>query len=267
MEIKHPFFSPKGDGPDSTLVRPSNWNAGHTMTISAPSRYVGKDKTGAGAAQELPVVTVLGSDDGTMWSAAKVQEYVTAAIAAGGGGGGTPTDPMPLGMIVGSINGNMPGFLPLDGTTFGRVGSSSTRESALYQNLYEMMWLNPFVPVEGGRGANGPADWSAGKSMTLPASAGTVLGAQGVGLGFPDFFTVVGADSVPLVADNLPPHTHPIDPQVDRTNNSGLGGAGSGNSAWTSGVGALTATGSAGLGTAHPNIQRTMIMHVWWIKY
>lgn len=40
MAIKHTFSSPKADGPDATLVRPSDWNADHvigdgTMTLDA----------------------------------------------------------------------------------------------------------------------------------------------------------------------------------------------------------------------------------------
>lgn len=31
MPITHPFVSAKADGPDATLVRPSNWNADHTV--------------------------------------------------------------------------------------------------------------------------------------------------------------------------------------------------------------------------------------------
>ncbi|MEO0248706.1 MAG: hypothetical protein ABIN58_04010 [candidate division WOR-3 bacterium] len=31
MSILHSFVSAKPDGPDSTLVRPSNWNAAHVI--------------------------------------------------------------------------------------------------------------------------------------------------------------------------------------------------------------------------------------------
>ena len=30
--VTHPFVSAVSDGADATLVRPSNWNAGHTLT-------------------------------------------------------------------------------------------------------------------------------------------------------------------------------------------------------------------------------------------
>lgn len=266
MEIKHPFNSTKGDGPDSTRVRPSNWNANHNMTISQANRYIGRDKSGAGAAQELPVVPIASADDGTIWTAAKVQEYVAQQISGAAGGGGVP-----MGAIVGSIVGTMPGFLPLNGNTFGRVGSSSVYESALYQNLYMYMWslVTPAIIVEGGKGASALDDWNNGKSMFLPQSAGCVLGAQGIG-GPLDaaWLTVVGADNVNIAVDQLPAHTHGFPPgpgSVRRSTNSGNGATGSGNVLFDDLV--ITETASTGSGNSHPNVQRTMIVQVFWIKY
>lgn len=54
ISIKHPFTSAKADGPDTTLVQPSNWNADHAITMAAGT-VLGKDTSGAGAAQELPI--------------------------------------------------------------------------------------------------------------------------------------------------------------------------------------------------------------------
>lgn len=262
MEIKHPFTSPKGDGPDSTLVRPSNWNANHTMTISQANRYVGRDRTGSGPAQELPIVAAAGADDGTIWTAQKVQEAIAAAVAGASAGA------VPMGAIVGSIVGTMPGFLPLNGNTFGRVGSSSIYESDLYSNLYQYIWtLNGPDRVEGGKGTSALADWTAGKSMFLPQSAGCVLGAQGGGL-TGDWLTVVGADSVVLDTTQLPSHVHPFPAgaeSVKRGTNSGNGATGTGNVLFD--AGAVTETAAVGGGLGHPNIQRTMLMQVFWIKY
>ena len=55
FSIKHFFQSPKTDGPDTTLVKPSNWNADHVMMASAGGVYVGRDITGPGPMQELPI--------------------------------------------------------------------------------------------------------------------------------------------------------------------------------------------------------------------
>jgi hypothetical protein len=54
IEIKHPFVSAKSDGPDSTLIQPSNWNAGHTLTMGT-SFLIGRTTAGAGTAEEISV--------------------------------------------------------------------------------------------------------------------------------------------------------------------------------------------------------------------
>ncbi len=54
ISVKHAFQSAKADGPDSTLVQPSNWNAEHTITADA-GKVLGRDTSGAGAVQELPI--------------------------------------------------------------------------------------------------------------------------------------------------------------------------------------------------------------------
>lgn len=54
ISLKHTFTSAKSDGADSTLVQPSNWNAEHTMTAAA-GKVIGRDTSGAGAVQELPI--------------------------------------------------------------------------------------------------------------------------------------------------------------------------------------------------------------------
>lgn len=50
--IKHAFASAKADGGDPTVVRPSNWNDGHVITMAA-GKVMGRDTSGAGNAQEL----------------------------------------------------------------------------------------------------------------------------------------------------------------------------------------------------------------------
>lgn len=61
ISLKHPFTSLKPDGADATLVQPSNWNAEHTLTLAA-GKVLGRDTSGDGAAQELPIaVTSAGS--------------------------------------------------------------------------------------------------------------------------------------------------------------------------------------------------------------
>jgi hypothetical protein len=54
ISFKHAFTSAKIDGGDSTLIQPSNWNAEHVLTL-ASGKVLGRDSSGAGAAQELNI--------------------------------------------------------------------------------------------------------------------------------------------------------------------------------------------------------------------
>ena len=50
LEIKHPFVNLKADGVDTTVVRPSDWNDTHDITMAA-CKILGRDTSGAGAAR------------------------------------------------------------------------------------------------------------------------------------------------------------------------------------------------------------------------
>jgi hypothetical protein len=52
--VKHVFQSAKADGPDSTIVQPSDWNDTHNITLAA-GKVMGRDTSAAGAVQELPL--------------------------------------------------------------------------------------------------------------------------------------------------------------------------------------------------------------------
>lgn len=54
VEIKHPFECLKSDGPDSTIVKPSDWNEKHDITM-AHSFILGRQVGTDGNVQELPV--------------------------------------------------------------------------------------------------------------------------------------------------------------------------------------------------------------------
>lgn len=54
IAITHAFVSAKPNGADSTLIQPSNWNAGHVLTM-ATARLVGRTTGGTGAAEEISV--------------------------------------------------------------------------------------------------------------------------------------------------------------------------------------------------------------------
>jgi microcystin-dependent protein len=58
--IKHKFVSPKTDGSDNSLVRPTNWNADHDFLSTGDGVVIGRATgAGAGALQELPMGALL----------------------------------------------------------------------------------------------------------------------------------------------------------------------------------------------------------------
>lgn len=57
LSLKHTFQSAKGDGVDSTLVQPSNWNAEHTLSM-ATARILGRVTAGTGVIEELTAAQV-----------------------------------------------------------------------------------------------------------------------------------------------------------------------------------------------------------------
>lgn len=52
ISLKHAFTNPKSDGADYTVVRPSNWNAEHSLTC-ATSVILGRASSGTGVVEEL----------------------------------------------------------------------------------------------------------------------------------------------------------------------------------------------------------------------
>lgn len=64
VSLKHKFTSAKTDGADTTVVRPSNWNDEHDLTLAA-SRLLGRATASTGAAEEVTVGTSLDLDAAT----------------------------------------------------------------------------------------------------------------------------------------------------------------------------------------------------------
>lgn len=61
LEIKHLFVSPKADGGDTTIVRPSNWNAVHKIVL-ASKKLVGRAAATDGDAEEIIIGSSLTLD-------------------------------------------------------------------------------------------------------------------------------------------------------------------------------------------------------------
>lgn len=54
LSVKHKFISAKGDGPDTTRVKPTNWNAEHDLVVDGDGVVLGRP-AGAGPGPIVPV--------------------------------------------------------------------------------------------------------------------------------------------------------------------------------------------------------------------
>lgn len=79
FSLKHKFTSPKSDGGDASLVKPSNWNDEHDLTLAA-SRLLGRSAGTAGAVQEIPLGPGLQFNAGSL--EANFPDFATGIHAA-----------------------------------------------------------------------------------------------------------------------------------------------------------------------------------------
>jgi hypothetical protein len=114
ISLKHAFSSVKADGTDSTLVQPSNWNAEHTVTLAA-GKVLGRDSSGAGAMQELP----LSFDTSGNMSMSATGSFIPAV----GTTGQRPASPT-QGMV--RFNTTSTKVELYNGTVWGSVGGGAT---------------------------------------------------------------------------------------------------------------------------------------------
>ena len=113
------------------------------------------------------------------------------------------------------------GYVRLNGRTIGSVASGATeRANADTQSLYEELWSYPSVAVSGGKGASGPADFTANKALVLPDCAGRgIFGMDDMGAGARNILTAAtianptlvgsygGQQQVTIAQGNLPVYT------------------------------------------------------------
>jgi hypothetical protein len=227
LKIVHRFLSGKADGTDVTNVKPSDWNDEHDVeTDGGGGMVVGRDTTGPGPLQELPLAYSAAGAVGR-WIAAVVGSFglplgTTAQRPAAPQNGevrfnsdlGVPecwmggawqpffmgSSPMTTGLVMGWYAVVAPaGWLLLNGDTFGSAGSGATRASNTYHDLYVHVWNLPILmPVIGGRGSDAESDWTSNKPLTLMNESGLV---PAMGEASPNFLpgdttkpgTVVGA--------------------------------------------------------------------------
>lgn len=271
MTIKHKFQSPKADGPNSTLVRPSGWNDDHDFESENAGFLLGRDTTGGGPIQELPVLVdpdgrarVGGTAGLTPASGTSAQRPVVPrpgeirwntdllALEVYGLGGGTAWTPIPVGgmvpagFVIGSARNPLPaGWLECNGATYLRTAKATL--FAAIGTFYNVGTV-------------------AGDSFMVPDYRGKVL----VGLDLVRYFmnTTRGVfdQSITLTEANLPAHSHGISPQVNLSQNLGLGGTG-GGFVMQDLFAALTTTQPVGSGTpVNVNVEQPGKGVIWAIK-
>ena len=113
------------------------------------------------------------------------------------------------------------GYVRMNGRTIGSVASGATeRANADTQSLFEELWTYSNIVVPGGKGASGPADFTANKPLTLPDIAGRgIFGMDDMGAGARSNLTSAtitnptlvgsygGSQLVTIAQTNLPAYT------------------------------------------------------------
>lgn len=77
LSLKHKFTSPKADGPDTTRIRPSNWNDEHDIIMDT-QRILGRITASAGPVEDIPLASTLEFSGGSLGVAAATVSRITA---------------------------------------------------------------------------------------------------------------------------------------------------------------------------------------------
>lgn len=185
------------------------------------------------------------------------------------------------------------GFVAMNGLTIGNVASGANYAAADALFLYVFNWnnfSNAQCPVTGGRGANGVADFNAGKAMVMPNAKGLgLIGADTMGGATSSFLTGVpvtsGNAATPgsILGENLhqltvgelathnhgitdPGHTHGIALPANSSNSAGalVSSAVTQNETLTFTTNSATtgiAVNNNGSNTPHNTVERSMIAY------
>lgn len=238
ISLKHAFTSAKGDPADTTLVRPSNWNAEHTLTL-ATDKLIGRSSSGTGAAEEISC----GSFGRSILACASASALQAVF-------GIFTTGDVKLTLKTSADTGWV---MMNDGTIGDASSSATTRANADTSDLFTLLWTNfsnSLAPVSGGRGASAAADFAAHKTIGLTKVLGRALAISGAGSGLTSrtLGDTVGGETQTLIEANLPPHAHaqtaqqPTLAYSTATIEKGTGSNGTQTAVTTAGSGGQTAT-------------------------
>ena len=225
ISLKHTFASAKIDSADPTLVQPSNWNEEHVLTAAA-GKVLGRDTSGNGVVQELPISVTPGGDvtipnnfavTGTLGVTGATTLTTALGVTSGGTGLATlPANNVLIGNGASAVASVAPGtsgnLLTSNGTSW--VSSPSTSGVAFPQNIQSADYT--LVLSDAGKQIFHPASDTATRTYTIPANAsvafsiGTVViftvenGGRSVAVSITSDTLVFGAGTTGTIA--VPPN-------------------------------------------------------------
>jgi hypothetical protein len=210
LAVTHAFVTGKADGTDVSLLRPSNWNAGHVITMDT-NTLMGKASAGTGPAEPIPVsaatIALLASAD-----IPTILAYLGISPPMTGDAKFTfraTADPTWVLMNDGTISD---GLSTVGATCRGNVDTQALF-TLLYNNVVDA-WAPVFTSTGTAttRAALGSAAtaFAAHSLMLLPKQLGRAIVGAGTGSGLTAraLGSSFGADTGVITAANLPAHTH-----------------------------------------------------------
>lgn len=189
ISLKHAFTSAKADGPDNTIVQPSDWNDEHTLTLAQGNVLGRASGAGNGAVQELPLavatdgttvistnssstalrITQTGAGNALVVEDSTNPDSTPFVVDASGNVGIGTTSPGQKLSVVGTVESTTGGFkfpdattqttaaLPIDPQTFNSSGTwTKPTGYATDSRVLIQAW------GAGGSGGKGSASWNAG---------------------------------------------------------------------------------------------------------
>lgn len=184
IAIAHAFVSGKADPPDASLVKPSDWNANHVLTMGS-GKLVGRTTASSGAAEEIAVsgaltfaAQTLSLPAGAITNAYLADMATQTIKGRTTTGTGDPEDltPTQVTALLDTFTTSLKGLVPPSGggtTNFLRAdGSFAAPPTADAQTL-----LNGIATARGTLLARGASAWNA----LGPNTAGFILRDGGVG--------------------------------------------------------------------------------------
>lgn len=180
ISLKHLFTSLKADGPDSTLVQPSDWNAEHVLQM-ATARLVGRTTAGTGAAEEISVGANFALTAGSLDLASTVS---IAALTASGAVNftGTGAAKLPVGTTAerptpatGQVryNSDLGQFEGYGASTWGSLGGGATGGGSDRIFMLNGQTVTTSYTIPSGQNAltAGPITINSGVTVTIPSGS------------------------------------------------------------------------------------------------